>query len=288
LFNACFSLFAAGDEVLVPTPGWTSYYEMLALARAVPVAVRGSRENQLKVTPSDLLRAATPRTRGVILNSPCNPTGAVYSRDELEAIADCAAEHAWWVLSDEIYRAISYDGSATSMLSVAKSLDRLVVVDGVAKSFAMTGWRIGWSIAPRALARSMTALQSHTTSNASTVAQHAALAALSDETAGAAAIAAMVAEFKRRRDAALTLLRGAGADVIEPLGAFYLYVRIGDAADGNPEPGTEFARRLLETADVAVVPGVAFRSPEWIRVSYAAPAQEVMEGVRRIISARIS
>jgi aspartate aminotransferase len=288
LFNACFSLFAAGDEVLVPTPGWTSYYEMLALARAVPVAVRGSRENQLKVTPSDLRRSATPRTRGVILNSPCNPTGAVYSRGELEAILACAAEHDWWVLSDEIYRAISYDAPATSMLSVAKSLDRLVVVDGVAKSFAMTGWRIGWSIAPRALARSMAALQSHTTSNASTVAQHAAFAALSDETAGGAAVAAMVAEFRRRRDAALALLRAAGADVIEPLGAFYLYVRIGDAVDGNPEPGTEFARRLLETADVAVVPGVAFRSPEWIRVSYAAPAPEVMEGVRRIISARIS
>ena len=288
LFNACFSLFAAGEEVLVPTPGWTSYYEMLALARAVPVAVRGAREHQLKVTPNDLRAAATQRTRGVILNSPCNPTGAVYSRDELAAILACAAENEWWVLSDEIYRAISYDGPATSLLSVAENRDRLVVVDGVAKSFAMTGWRIGWSIAPRGLARSMAALQSHTTSNSSTIAQHAALAALSDVEAGRAAIGAMVAEFRRRRDAALALLRAANMDVIEPHGAFYLYVRVGDATDAEPEPGTEFARRLLETADVAVVPGVAFRSPEWIRVSYAAPSEEVMEGVRRIISARIS
>lgn len=288
LFNACFSLFGIGDEVLVPTPGWTSYYEMLALARATPIPVRGARERQLKMTPSDLARVATPRTRGLILNSPCNPTGAVYSRDELRDIVAFAAERDWWILSDEIYRAISYDGEAASLLSIADSLDRLVVVDGVAKSFAMTGWRIGWSIAPRTLSRSMAALQSHTTSNAATISQHAALAALSDPTAAAEAIGRMVGEFRRRRDAALGLLKQASMEVIEPQGAFYLYVRIGDATPDDPEPGTAFARRLLEDHDVAVVPGAAFRSPEWIRVSYAAPAEQVMEGVRRIIAARIS
>src|SRR4029078_4872977 len=184
LFNACFSLFGAGDEVLVPTPGWTSYYQMLALARATPVAVVGSRHRQLKVTPDDLIRAATPRTRGVILNSPCNPTGAVCSRDELSAIVALAAEHGWWVVSDEIYRAISYDGPAASLLSVAGDWPRVVVVDGLAKTFAMTGWRIGWSIAPRPLSASMTALQSHTTSNATTLSQHAAIAALTMAGAG--------------------------------------------------------------------------------------------------------
>jgi aspartate aminotransferase len=286
LFNACFSLFGSGDEVLVPTPGWTSYYEMLALARATPIAIRGDRERQLKVTPNDLARGATSRTRGLILNSPCNPTGAVYSRDELRDIVAFAAEQDWWILSDEIYRAIAYDGEASSLLSIASSTDRLVVVDGVAKSFAMTGWRVGWSIAPRTLSRSMAALQSHTTSNAATVSQHAALAALSDRTAAAEAISRMVGEFRQRRDAALELLRRASMEVIEPQGAFYLYIRVADGVVDDPEPGTTFARRLLEDHDVAVVPGAAFRSPEWIRVSYAAPADQVMEGVRRIIAAR--
>jgi aspartate aminotransferase len=288
LFNACFSLFGSGDEVLVPTPGWTSYYEMLALARATPIAVRGARERQLKMTPNDLAHAATSRTRGLILNSPCNPTGAVYSREELRDIVAFAAERDWWILSDEIYRAIAYDGDAPSLLSVSSSMDRLVVVDGVAKSFAMTGWRIGWSIAPRTLSRSMAALQSHTTSNAATISQYAAVAALSNPTAAAGAISSMVAEFRRRRDAALDALRQASIEVIEPRGAFYLYIRIADSTADDPEPGTTFARRLLEEYDVAVVPGAAFRSPEWIRVSYAAPAEQVMEGVRRVVRARIS
>jgi aspartate aminotransferase len=288
LFNACFSLFGSGDEVLVPTPGWTSYYEMLALARATPIPVRGAREGQLKMTPNDLARVATSRTRGLILNSPCNPTGAVYSGEELRDIVAFAAERDWWILSDEIYRAISYDGDAPSLLSISSSMDRLVVVDGVAKSFAMTGWRIGWSIAPRTLSRSMAALQSHTTSNAATISQYAALAALSNQTAAADAISNMVAEFRRRRDAALDILRKASVEVIEPRGAFYLYIRIADSTAQDPEPGTTFARRLLEEYDVAVVPGAAFRSPEWIRVSYAAPAEQVMEGLRRVVRARIS
>ena len=287
LFDTCFSLFGADDEVLVPTPGWTSYYEMLALARANPVAVRGARSSQLKVTPHDLRSAATSRTRGMIINSPTNPTGAVYSREELGDLLAVAEEFGWWVISDEIYREISYDGSAPSLLEVATNRDRLVVVDGVAKSFAMTGWRIGWSIAPRVLSRSLCALQSHTTSNATTISQHAALAALSDSGAAAAAVRGMVDEFKRRRDAALAILRTAGADVIDPCGAFYLFVHAGPTTDENPEPGTEFARRLLEEFDVAVVPGSAFHSPEWIRVSYAAPAEQVLEGVRRIVRAGI-
>jgi aspartate aminotransferase len=285
LFNACFSLFGAGDEVLVPTPAWTSYYQILALARATPVAVRGDRANQLKVTVDDLRQAATPRTRGIVLNSPSNPTGAVYSRAELEAIVAFAVERDWWIVSDEIYREISYDGIATSLLSVAPNLDRLVVVDGVAKSFAMTGWRIGWSIASPTLTRTMTAFQSHTTSNAATPSQHAALAALSDPAVARATIDGMVTEFKQRREAALALLREADVDLIEPQGAFYLFMRVGDATRDNPEPGTRFADMLLDRYDVAVVPGVAFHSPEWIRVSYAAPAEQVLEGVRRIIIA---
>src|SRR5438552_7597448 len=236
LFNACFSLFSAGDEVLVPTPGWTSYYEMLALARAVPIAVAGAPSSQLKVSVADLERAATRRTRGLILNSPTNPTGAVYSADELRAILALADERGWWVISDEIYRAIAYEEPAASLLAIAGARDRLVVVDGVAKSYAMTGWRIGWSVAPRAVSRAMSALQSHTTSNATTLSQHAALAALTNEAAATSAITTMVAEFRRRRDAALALLRQAELEVVQPRGAFYLYVRIGEATPAYPEP----------------------------------------------------
>lgn len=282
LFNACFTLFGAGDEVLVPTPGWTSYYEILTLARACAVPVYGARSNELKVTPDDLLAAATTRTRGVVLNSPCNPTGAVYDAAELRALLDVARERGWWVVSDEIYRRIAYDGEAPSVLDVAQGDDRVVVIDGVAKSYAMTGWRIGWSVAPARLTSSMRALQSHTTSNASTPAQHAVLAALSEREAGDAAVREMVGEFRRRRDGARALLAAAGADFIEPRGAFYLYVRAGARTIEHPEPGTELARVLLEERDVAMVPGAAFHSPEWIRMSYASPMEQVLEGTRRL------
>lgn len=173
LFNACFALFGADDEVLIPTPAWTSYYEMVELARADAVPVPGSPESGFRVTADDLERHATDRTRGVMLNSPCNPTGAVYTASELTDLVRLAAERRWWVISDEIYRRIAYDGPAAGLLSVARHRERIVVVDGMAKAFAMTGWRIGWAIAAAPVARSLTALQSHTTSNATTVAQYA-------------------------------------------------------------------------------------------------------------------
>jgi aspartate aminotransferase len=284
LFNACFVLFGEGDEVLVPTPAWTSYYQMLPLARARAVPVFGSRESSLKVTPADLDAMATPQTRGLILNSPTNPTGAVYSLAELHAILELAEERGWWVLSDEIYREIAYEAAAPSLLDAARDHPnaRTIVVDGVAKAYAMTGWRIGWSIAPRDVARSLCALQSHTTSNATTVSQHATLAALTQRAEAESAIAAMVSEFRRRRDAAATALRARGIDFIEPRGAFYLFLRP-PSSNGEPDAGTSFARRLLDHHDVAIVPGAAFETPEWVRVSYAAPMADVMEGVRRII-----
>jgi len=285
LFNACFVLFGAGDEVLVPTPAWTSYYQMLTLARARAIAVRGRREHSLKVTAEDLEAAATPRTRGVMLNSPTNPTGAVYSMAELRAILALAASRGWWVISDEIYREISYESPAPSLLDAARKepswQKRMVVVDGVAKAYAMTGWRIGWSIAPADVTRQMRALQSHTTSNASTLSQHGALCALSSRDQSDSAIAMMVGEFRRRRDAAAQLLREAAIDFIEPRGAFYLFLRV--PANGDENSGGTFAGKLLDERDVAVVPGGAFRAPEWIRISYAAPMEDVIEGVRRTI-----
>jgi aspartate aminotransferase len=266
----------------VPTPAWTSYYEMVGLARALAVPVRGSRGHELKVTAADLRAAATPRVRGLFLNSPCNPTGAVYDRDELSEILELAAREGWWVISDEIYRRIVYEGDAPSLLDIPEAGERLIVIDGVAKAYSMTGWRIGWAIAPATVARAMTALQSHTTSNASTPAQYAALAALTCADAEDA-VRGMVAEFRTRRDAALELLRDAGVDVIEPRGAFYLFVRVGEHSTQN-DSGSRCAQRLLEQFGVAVVPGAAFHAPAWVRLSYAAPKEHVLTGARALVS----
>jgi aspartate aminotransferase len=281
LFNACFTLFGAGDDVLIPTPSWTSYYEMVALSRATAVPVMGDPQRGLKVTAESLEAAATSSTRGVMLNSPCNPTGAVYSADELRDILTLADERDWWVLSDEIYRRIAYAGPAASVLDVATRRDRLIVIDGVAKAYAMTGWRIGWAVAPKAVSAAMGALQSHTTSNAAAVSQHAALAALTDTVAAEAAISTMVAEFQARRDAVVREARVApGLEFVFPEGAFYLYAKVTTPRGGN---GTAFAAALLEQHEIAIVPGAAFFTPDWVRVSYAAPREQVVAGVQRLV-----
>lgn len=284
LFNACFTLFGPGDEVLIPTPAWVSYLEMVSLARATAVPVVGDPAKGFKVTAAMLEAAATPRTKGIMINSPSNPTGSVYSPDELRAILTLAHERGWWTLSDEIYIRIAYGRQAPSSLDVAPSRDRLVVVNGVAKAYAMTGWRIGWTISPASLAAAMTALQSHTTSNAATVSQHAALAALSMREEADAAVTAMVAQFERRRDAALAILRTEPRiRVLAPDGAFYLYI-CAPGAGKSPDAGSAFATQLLEKAGVAIVPGSAFGTPDWVRVSYAAEQGQVEEAMRRLVT----
>ncbi|HET6680137.1 MAG TPA: pyridoxal phosphate-dependent aminotransferase [Gemmatimonadaceae bacterium] len=288
LFSACFVLFGAGDEVLVPSPSWPSYDQILRLARATPVPVPGDPERGLRMSADAARDAATPRTRGLILNSPCNPTGAVYSAEELGALLALAAERDWWVVSDEIYRGITFTADAPSALHVAANRDRLVVVDGVSKRYAMTGWRLGWAIAPREVITSMTALQSQMTSNATTVSQHAALAALSDIPRATVDVQRMCGGFRTRRDAARTIVIEAGIPHVPPDGAFYLLLDVGAAAaarsstDGGDIGGTGFARRLLDRHGVATVPGEAFGAPGWLRVSYAAPTDDVVEGVRRV------
>ena len=285
LFNACFTLFGPGDEVLIPTPAWTSYYEMVSLARATAVPVPGNPARGFKATAASLEASATPRTKGLILNSPSNPTGSVYSPDELRAILTLANERGWWTLSDEIYLRIAYGAAASSSLDAGPSRERLIVVNGVAKAYAMTGWRIGWSISPAKVASAMTALQSHTTSNAATVSQHAALAALSMQDEADTAVAAMVAQFEKRRDAALAILATEPRiHVIEPAGAFYLYLRA-PGAERDAEAGSAFATHLLERAGVAIVPGSAFLTPDWVRVSYAAEQSQVEEAMRRLVEA---
>jgi aspartate aminotransferase len=281
LFNACFTLFGEGDEVLIPTPSWTSYYEMVALSRATAVPVMGDEARGLKVTAESLEAAATEHTRGLMLNSPCNPTGAVYGAGELRDIIALAEERDWWVLSDEIYRRIAYNGAVASVLDFATRRDRLIVIDGVAKAYAMTGWRIGWAVAPRAVSAAMGALQSHTTSNAAAVSQHAALEALTNVDAAEKAITTMVEEFQARRDAVVREMRAApGLEFVFPEGAFYLYAKVATARGGD---GTAFATALLEQHEIAVVPGAAFFTPDWVRLSYAAPREQVILGVQALV-----
>lgn len=282
LYNACVTLFGPGDEVLIPTPSWTSYYEMVGLARAAAIEVHGDPSRGFKVDLERLERHATPRTRGLMLNSPSNPTGSVYTPDELRAILDLASTRGWWVISDEIYQRISYDGPAVGALDVATRRDNLIVVNGVAKAWAMTGWRVGWTISPTAVAKAMGALQSHTTSNTATVAQYGALAALTLGEPVDATVRTMVAEFKARRDAALPILKASrNLTVLQPDGAFYFYVKV-PGAGTVPNAGDVFCRELLEKAGVAIVPGSAFRTPDWVRISYAADQSQVMEACRRI------
>ena len=282
LFNACMCCFGPGDEVLIPTPAWTSYYEMVELARAVSVPVFGEASNDLKVTAAQLAAAATPRTTGLMLNSPSNPTGAVYTRQELTAILDLASEKGWWVLADEIYLRIAYEGGAQSSLEVAKTRDNLIVINGVAKAYAMTGWRIGWTIAPLAVSKAMTAFQSHTTSNPAAVSQHAALAAMARTDEADAAVSHMVKEFRQRRDAVVAALAAfPTVHYVQPAGAFYLYINVAGFR-GAADAGAAFAAAVLEEQQVAVVPGSAFLTPDWIRASYATTESVAVDGLTRI------
>lgn len=284
LFNAIFSLFGPGDEVLVAAPYWTTYPDLVTLARGEPKAVFGSENRDFKVTPSDLDDALTGRTRGLILNSPSNPTGAVYSLSELSAIAGWAKEREVWLIVDEIYRRIYHEdsGDAPGLLDLpAEGLPDFVLIDGASKSFAMTGWRVGYSFSPTELARKMTALQSQTTSNVSTPAQMAALRAYGEPEAADASIAEMGIAFARRRDLATNLFEELLPQVryVRPKGAFYLFFR-SDAL--GTESATEWCGKLLSGEGVALVPGAAFGDDRWSRMSFAAEDSVIEEAIRRI------
>jgi aspartate aminotransferase len=286
LFNACFSLFGPGDDVLLPTPYWTSYPEILGLARARTVYVEGDPAASLKIDPHRLDAAATPTTRGLILNSPNNPTGAVYTHAELDAILRWAADRGIWVISDEIYGRLSYVADrAASVLDCDPSLlERVVLVDGVSKTFAMTGWRIGFSWCAKDVAAQFTSLQSHITSGASSPAQAAAAAAYQDELRVREAILAMVRVFRRRRQRAAAALREAlpRAAFDMPDGAFYIFFRVDAYYEGGRHDSVSFCRDVLERTGVALVPGIAFGDDRYVRMSFAAPEAEVLEAIRRM------
>jgi aspartate aminotransferase len=285
LFNVCFTLFGPGDEVLVLAPYWTSYPALVQLARAEPRVVSTTAAAGFKVTVADLERAFSPRTRGLILNSPSNPTGSTYSRSELAELAGWAAQRDLWIISDEIYSRICFNAPrAPSLLDVTDSLERVVVVDGASKAFAMTGWRLGFSYTERALADKLTAVQSQITSGASSPAQYAAVAAYQDSARADAAVSAMVTEFMARRDRTLEQLREAAPDIecVPPDGAFYLFLRIDHYYSERAPDSATFCRWLLEETNVALVPGSAFSADEYARLSIAAPASALEEAVRRI------
>ncbi|MBW3534448.1 MAG: pyridoxal phosphate-dependent aminotransferase [Gemmatimonadetes bacterium] len=286
LFNACFCLFGPGDEVLVAAPYWTSHPEIVTLARAEPVPVRGAEEDGFKLTPAVLDRAASGRTRGLIYSSPSNPSGAVYSREELTALAEWARDRDVWLIADEIYRYIHFgDGPAPGLLELdPAALGPHVLVDGASKAFAMTGWRIGYSYSEVEVARKMTALQSHVSSNAATPSQVAALAAFRNPDHIEIDIGNMLDAFRRRRDLVVDLFEELLPDFpyVEPQGAFYLFFRVDAAFDGDVADAAAFCTRLLEETGVAVVPGNAFGDGRWVRLSYAVSDAVLEDGIRRM------
>lgn len=291
LFNAAFALFGPGDEVLIASPYWTSYPQIVCLARAEPVFVRGAEERDFRLTPADLDAAATERTKGLIICSPGNPSGAVYSAEELEAVARWAKDRDVWLLADEIYRRIYYGSdrvSAPSILELGEdALGPFVLVDGASKSFAMTGWRIGFLYTLPELAKQAVALQSQTTSNAATPSQVAALAAFGDRQRAEEAVAEMVAAFKRRRDLVTGLMSELLPEFpsLSPDGAFYLFFRIDSAFREGCADSTAFCSWLLEETGVALVPGVAFGDDRFARMSFATDDASLERGIERLASA---
>jgi len=286
LFNVIFTLFGPGDRVLIPVPYWTTYPELVQLARAEPVFVTGDPQRSYKVTVDDLERASVGGgVRGLMLNSPSNPSGAVYSAEEVEAIARWAAERGVWLVSDEIYRRIYFGGKiAPGILDMPQELlERVVLIDGASKAFAMTGWRLGFSYSSRELASKLTALQSQTTSNAATPTQYAALAAYREAERADAEVERMRGAFEQRKNLLVELFREHLPNVpfVEPQGAFYFWVGTrGLARDG--EGSMALCERLLAESGLALVPGSAFGDDDFFRISYAYPEATLRDAVMRL------
>jgi aspartate aminotransferase len=290
LFNLALALYQPGDEVIIPTPAWVSYPEQVRLVGATPILLPTTEEDGFRLRPAALEAALSPRTKAIILCSPSNPTGAAYGEREIAALLDVLRRHDCWIIVDEIYADLTYDGfKHVSVGVLAEDLrDRLIVVDGVSKTFAMTGWRIGWSITPASLAKALDVVQSQSTTNAAAVAQAAAVAALNgprDE------VYAMRAAFARRRALMVEGLRGTpGVRCRMPEGAFYAFADVrglfGIPWRGEPLASDEsVAEWLLEEAHVATVPGTPFGAPGYLRFSYACSEEDIEEGIAAIRNA---
>jgi aspartate aminotransferase len=287
VYEAFAALLDPGDEVLVPTPYWTTYPESIKLAGGVPVDVVADETTGYLVSVEQLEAARTDRTKVLLFVSPSNPTGAVYSREQVGQIGRWAAEHGLWVVTDEIYEHLVYgDAEFSSMPVVVPELaDRTLILNGVAKTYAMTGWRVGWMIGPKDVVKAATNLQSHATSNVANVSQAAALAAVSGDLS---AVARMREAFDRRRQTMVRLLNEIpGVVCPEPEGAFYAYPSVkallGKEIRGRrPQTSVELAALILEEAEVALVPGEAFGTPGYFRLSYALGDEDLAEGVGRV------
>jgi aspartate/methionine/tyrosine aminotransferase len=287
VYEAFATMLDPGDEVLLPAPYWTTYPEAIRLAGGVPVPVVADEQSGYLVSAAQLEAARTPRTKVLLFCSPSNPTGAVYPAEAVEEIGRWALDHGLWVLTDEIYEHLTYGGvSAPSLpVLVPELADRTVVVNGVAKTYAMTGWRVGWLIGPTDVVKAATNLQSHATSNVANVSQAAAVAAL---TGDLSAVAAMREAFDRRRQTIVSMLREIpGVACPEPQGAFYVYPSVKgllgrDVGGRTAQDTVELAEIILEQAEVAVVPGEAFGTPGYLRLSYALGDDDLVEGVGRL------
>ncbi|HHU81498.1 MAG TPA: pyridoxal phosphate-dependent aminotransferase [Firmicutes bacterium] len=288
LYNVFQVICGPGDEVLLPSPYWVSYYEQIRLAGAEPVLLATGCDEGFKISPRLLAKGITPRTKVLVLNSPNNPTGAVYSREELAALAGVILSHEMLVISDEIYEEINYTGLPnTSIAALGPEIkNRTVIVNGLSKTFAMTGWRIGYALGDREIIQAMSALQSHSTSNPTTFCQVAATATLLDPPREA--VQMMVAEFKKRRDYMVQRVKAMpGLDCLNPEGAFYVFVNMASLAGRRIagriiQNGDDLAQLFLEKIKVAVVPGSGFGAPSYFRLSYALGFEQIREGLDRI------
>jgi aspartate aminotransferase len=287
LYCAVMALFGPGDDVLVPQPYWVSYPEQIRLAGATPIALIAAEGNGFKITARDLDAAIGPETRGLILNYPSNPTGACYDADELAALAEVVVRRNLVVIADEIYEKLLYDRRTfTSIAALGPAIAaRTVVVNGMSKAFAMTGWRLGYAAGPKEFVDAMGKVQSHTTSHPTSISQFAGEIALREAEND---VRRMAAEFEKRRDAIVARLAElSGLTCVPPAGAFYVFPNVsgwfGRAIGGRTVTcGQDVAEALLETARVAVVPGEAFGSRDHIRISFSCGPQRIEEGLRRI------
>ena len=287
LFNSFQALLEEGDEVIVPGPYWVSYPEIVRMAGGVPVIVEGREENNFKPTIDDFRAAVTDKTRAVVINSPNNPNGFVFTREELQAIGDLAIEKDLSIVSDEIYEFLVYDGAEhISIASLSPEIkERTIVINGMSKAYAITGWRIGYTASPLNAAKAMTNFQSHSTSCPNSIAQYAALTALSGPDDQ---LKSMVAEFDRRRRRIVELINEIpGLSCKPPKGAFYVMMNIsgvfGKRYNGAPiVDSMSFTQLLLDNSHVAVVPGAGFGADAYVRLSYATSMENIEKGLARI------
>lgn len=287
VYNSCAVLLDPGDEVLLPAPYWTTYPESIALAGGVAVPLLTDTAAGFKVTVDQLEAARTERTKALMFVSPSNPTGVVYSLEEIQAIGRWCVEHGIWVIADEIYEHLTYDGHEHHSIraAVPELADTCLIVNGVAKTYAMTGWRVGWMIGPEDAIKAATNLQSHATSNVANVSQYATLAAVSGDLS---AVAEMRSAFDRRRVVMTQMLQAIdGVEMLVPQGAFYAYpdlsAFLGREIAGRVANSTsELAAIILDVAQVAIVPGEAFGTPGYARLSFALGDDDLVEGVSRI------